>query len=133
MQYLYIFFIFSFTGIFFDLLRLIIINILSFEVQKVSIFMGPKLFSKTIGITKFNLKAIPCGSYITLKDTFIDEASRFEKILIAYLPQILLLIVAFYMVIRSQNYIYTMSGKLLIIVNGLPLIFSIISNKCDMF
>ncbi|MBU5484316.1 hypothetical protein KQI86_08245 [Clostridium sp. MSJ-11] len=133
MEYLYIFFIFSFTGIFFDLLRLIIIKVLSFEPEEVTIFMGPKLFSKTIGITEFNLKAIPCSSYIKLKDAFIDEASRFEKILIAYLPQILLLIAAFYMVISSQNYIYTMSGKLLILVNGLSLVFSIVSNKCDVF
>lgn len=133
MQYLYIFFIFSFTGIFFDLLRLIIINVLSFEAEEFTIFMGPKLFSTTIGITEFNLKAIPCGSYIKLKDTFVDEASRFEKILIAYLPQILLLIAAFCVMFNSQNYVYTMSSKLLIIVNGLSLIFSIKSNKCDVF
>jgi len=42
MQYLYIYFIFVFTGIFFDLLGLILINALSFEVEEVSIFMGPK-------------------------------------------------------------------------------------------
>ncbi|WMJ81593.1 hypothetical protein RBU49_04925 [Clostridium sp. MB40-C1] len=111
----------------------VFINILSFEVEDVTIFIGPKLFSGTIGITKFNLKAIPCGSYIKLKDTFIDEASRFEKLLIIYFPTILLLIVAFYVVITSQSYVYTMSSKLLILVNGPSVLFSIISNNCDVF
>ena len=132
MQYLYIYFIFVFTGIFFDLLSLILINALSFEVEEVSIFMGPKLFSKTIGNTEFSLKAIPYGSYIKLKDTFI-EASRFAKILAIYLPKILLLVVAFYMINTSQNYVYIMSGKLLILVNGLSVFISIIFNKGHVF
>ena len=72
------------------------------------------------------------GSYIKLKDTFI-EASRFAKILVIYLPKILLLIAAFYMINASQNYVYIMSGKLLILVNGLSVFLSIIFNKGDVF
>lgn len=50
-----------------------------------------------------------------------------------YLPKIMLFVAAFYVINNSQNYIYIMSGKLLILVNGLFVLLSIIFNKGDVF
>lgn len=132
MQYLLIFCIFVLTGICFDFLRLILTKAFSFEVEEFSFFMGPKLFSCTIGTTEFSFKAIPLGSYIKIKDTFF-EASRLSRIIVTYLPQILLIMASFYVLTTSYNYVYTMASKLLILINGIQVLSSILFDKAYVF
>lgn len=132
MKYLLIYLTVVGLGIGLDVFRLLLIKLFKFEVEEFSIFMGHKLIEVPIFDTKFILKTIPYGSYIKLKESFLYK-NRILRIIVSYLPAIILFIIAFIFIKYTTNYVLITSGILLAIINGLSVIFSIIFDSSQVF
>lgn len=132
MKYLLIYLTVVGLGIGLDVFRLLLIKLFKFEVEEFSIFMGHNLIEVPIFDTKFILKTIPYGSYIKLKESFLYK-NRILRIIVSYLPAIILFIIAFIFIKYTTNYVLITSGILLAIINGLSVIFSIIFDSSQVF
>lgn len=132
MKYLLIYLTVVGIGIGIDLFRFILAKLLRFEIEELSIFMGPKLTSISSSTTKYTIKAIPYGSYVKFNESFFNK-SRTSRLVLGYLPEIILLISAFTFIKYKSNYVLFISGIFLLVVNGLAIVSSIIFDTKRVF
>lgn len=132
MKYLLIYLTVVGIGIGIDLFRFVFAKLLKFEIEELSIFMGPKLASIDSYTTRYIIKIIPYGSYVKFKESFLNK-SRASRLILGYLPEILLLTSAFIFIKYKINYVLFISGILLLVLNGFSMVFSIIFDTRHVF
>lgn len=92
MEYLLIYITFVGIGICMDVFRLFLAKLFKFEIEKFSLFIGPKLTKIVIFDTIFMINVIPYGSSISFKESFLSR-NRVSRIILSYLPATLLFII----------------------------------------
>lgn len=132
MTYLLIYLTVVGVGIVIDLLRFILAKLLKFEIDEFSIFMGPKLASVNSSTTKYIIKTIPYGSYVKFTESFFNK-SRTSRLILGYLPEIILLMSAFIFIKYKINYVLFISGIFLLVLNGFTIALSIIFDTRRVF
>lgn len=132
MKYLLIYITFVGVGICTDVFRLFLAKLFKFEVEKFSLFIGPKLTEIVIFDTIFMISVIPYGSSISFKESFLSR-NRVSRIILSYLPATLVFIMSFIFIKYTTNSILHISGTLLAIINGLAVMFSIIFDRSQVF
>lgn len=132
MKYLFIYLTVVGIGIGIDLFRFVLAKLLKFEIEELSIFMGPKLSSIDSSTTRYIIKSIPYGSYVKFKESFLNK-SRSSRLILGYLPEIILLMSAFIFIKYKISYVLFISGILLLVINGLSIVFSIIFDTRHVF
>ena len=132
MKYLLIYITFVGLGICADIFRLFLAKLFKFEVEKFSLFIGPNLTKIVISDTIFMICAIPYGSSISFKESFLSR-NRVSRIILSYLPATLIFIISFIFIKYTTDYILHISGILLSVINGFAVMFSIIFDRSQVF
>ncbi|GKX66507.1 hypothetical protein [Inconstantimicrobium mannanitabidum] len=132
MNYLLIYLTVVALGLVVDIFRLFLAKLFNFAIEEFSIFMGPSLIELPLSTFEFKLKTIPYGSSIKFNESFLCK-NRISRLIISYLPEIILFTIAFIFIKYTNNYVLTTSGILLAAINAISVLFSIVLDKSQVF